>query len=74
MPFGFENPCSRGLDFIWISLDSLVRIEPFQWVTWETRREFFLEAFSRWGQCGGINIYILWSYASARPRAVQTRM
>jgi hypothetical protein len=31
--------------FIWISLDSLVRIETFQWVTREFRRKNFLLAF-----------------------------
>jgi hypothetical protein len=35
-----------GVGFPWISLDSLVRIEPFQWVSGLKRGNFFLPLFS----------------------------
>jgi hypothetical protein len=41
--FGFEKPV-LGVVFPWISLDSLVRIESYQWVTRENRRRIFLRA------------------------------
>jgi hypothetical protein len=34
-----------GVGFSWISLDSLVRIQPFQWVTMALRGKLFLGAF-----------------------------
>jgi hypothetical protein len=33
------------LGFVWISLDSLVRIEPYQWVTRDFRWTFFRRLF-----------------------------
>jgi hypothetical protein len=40
-PLSLRKPLLTGVGFIWISLDSLVRIEPFQWVTGDNRRKFF---------------------------------
>jgi hypothetical protein len=48
-----------GVGFVWISLDSLVRIETYQWVMRENRGIFFSRRFCPWGQCGGINSRIL---------------
>ena len=53
-PFGFawavvvwlRKPPQTGVGFPWISLDSLVRNETYQWVTRETRRKIFAVAFS----------------------------
>ena len=36
-----RKPPLLGVGFPWISLDSLVRIEPFQWVTGQKRGEYF---------------------------------
>ena len=38
-PFGCENLTFFGVGKAWISLDSLVRNEPFQWVTRDFRRK-----------------------------------
>jgi hypothetical protein len=37
------------LGFSWISLDSLVRIETYQWVTRDFRWRKFRARFARWG-------------------------
>jgi hypothetical protein len=42
--------------FIWISLDSLVRIETFQWVTREFRRKNFLFTFLRGSTRAGMSV------------------
>jgi hypothetical protein len=42
-----RKPSSTRVGFIWISLDSLVRIETFQWVAREFRRKNFPLAFPR---------------------------
>jgi hypothetical protein len=53
-PFGFswpsavssQKPPIIGVGFVWISLDSLVRIETYQWVTQDKPQKFFSLAFS----------------------------
>jgi hypothetical protein len=43
-PVSLRKPPLTGVGNPWISLDSLVRIVTFQWVTREKRRTFFLDA------------------------------
>jgi hypothetical protein len=45
--------------FPFISLDSLVRIYTYQWVTRRKPSKVFLGTSGRGGQCGGINTDIL---------------
>jgi hypothetical protein len=40
-----RRPAIMSVGFPWISLDSLVRIETYQWVTRHKARKFFLGAF-----------------------------
>jgi hypothetical protein len=50
-PFGFswpvavsrQKPSILGVGFVWISLDSLVRIMTFQWVTRIKRAKLFID-------------------------------
>ena len=48
--FDCENPPILAIGFPWISLDSLVRIETYQWVTRETRAKNFHAAFRPLGR------------------------
>jgi hypothetical protein len=41
-----QNPPAMEVGFVWISLDSLVRIETYQWVAREKPQKFFSVAFS----------------------------
>src|ERR1700727_2490323 len=60
-PFGFSWPRAvspqkaqiRTVGLSWISLDSLVRIEPFQWVTRDFRKKKNLAPFSLPGALEG---------------------
>ena len=38
----------KRVGFPWIPLDSLVRIETYQWVTWDSRAKVFHAAFAPW--------------------------
>jgi hypothetical protein len=40
-PFWGQKGVKSGVGKAWISLDSLVRIETFQWVTCDSLRKFF---------------------------------
>jgi hypothetical protein len=48
-----------SLGFVWISLDSLVRNETYQWVTSEKPVKFFLVASSFGGRSAGTDAAIL---------------
>src|ERR1700722_1427708 len=54
---GFLGPLrfwpGRPENEAWISLDSLVRIETFQWVTRDSPQRKFLAPFCRWGGSAG---------------------
>jgi hypothetical protein len=60
-PFGFswspavslQKPPIMWVGLSWISLDSLVRIETFQWVTWHKARKFFPRALCPMGRRAG---------------------
>jgi hypothetical protein len=47
-PFCLRKPQLLGVGFPWISLDSLVRNDRYQWVTRDFRPKFFPRAFVAW--------------------------
>jgi hypothetical protein len=71
-PFGFSWPVAVSsrkpplmrVGFPWISLDSLVRIETYQWVTRKKRRKFFPLAFPSCTSRAGTEPAVL-AYGSA---------
>jgi hypothetical protein len=52
LPISVWKPLFMRVGFPWISLDSLVRIETYQWVAWDFPRKFFRKPYL--GARGGL--------------------